>query len=372
MSEATMGPAEDHPDLQATSVGRLSLDVEDVGTSALGTVTEIQEEEVASSSDVSIDESPAPGTEKFGDRTLTSPSATFGHRRRSSAVSRRSSTSGARRSSVLSSAHEFDDFQEGEDGSDFGDFEDEEQSPFVEERSVHSQASILAPLPDTSDQERLADFLEDTIHVLFPSSESTMAVKRSNTIATENEDEFEDESPFMLTDRAISLWKQLTAAPPLQPPAWKHSRVRRLFLVSLGIPLDLDEILPKMTHKKLVLPSTKKKDKNSSTRRRKIPPPPEFELHLARQLCQTTEAALDNMDDREKTIHIATLKAHTLAASNLLTYWLEQRELAQTDKETLEAVVENLVKFHKRQMDEQVKKQAATVKKTRFSFRSGS
>lgn len=102
-----------------------------------------------------------------------------------------------------------------------------------------------------------------------------------------------------------------------------------------------------------------------------MPPPPDFELHLARQTCQTTEAAINNMDNREKMIHIATLKAHTLAASNLLTYWLEQRELAQTDKETFEAVVENLVKFHKRQMDEQLKRQATQPKKTRFSFRSG-
>lgn len=43
--------------------------------------------------------------------------------------------------------------------------------------------------------------------------------------------------------------------PPLQPPNWVKSRIRRLFLVSLGVPVDLDEILPEKKQKKLVLSS---------------------------------------------------------------------------------------------------------------------
>lgn len=151
--------------------------------------------------------------------------------------------------------------------------------------------------------------------------------------------------------------------------------MRRLFLVSLGIPVDLDEILPKMTHKKLVLPSTRKhREKKSSEERksrRKVPPPPEFEVPIARQICSKTRAALEAMDERDLQLHVNTLKAHTTAASELLTYWLEQRDAAQSDKETFEAVVANLVRYHKKQKDEQKEKASATSKKTksRFSIR---
>src|ERR1700753_1836134 len=58
-----------------------------------------------------------------------------------------------------------------------------------------------------------------------------------------------------LSDRSLSLYSQLVAPPPLAPPNWLRSRIRRLFLVSLGVPVDLDEILPASKQKKLILPS---------------------------------------------------------------------------------------------------------------------
>ena len=62
------------------------------------------------------------------------------------------------------------------------------------------------------------------------------------------------DSPIFPSERSRSLWKQLVTPPPLQPPNWTKSRIRRLFLVSLGVPVDLDEILPPSKQKKLVLP----------------------------------------------------------------------------------------------------------------------
>lgn len=58
------------------------------------------------------------------------------------------------------------------------------------------------------------------------------------------------------------------APPPLQPPDWIRSRIRRLFLVSLGVPVDLDEILPASSkQKKLVLPSLHRTTSSGSLRR---------------------------------------------------------------------------------------------------------
>jgi hypothetical protein len=128
---------------------------------------------------------------------------------------------------------------------------------------------------------------------------------------------------IFLSERSESLWSQLVAPPPLQPPDWVRSRIRRLFLVSLGVPVDLDEILPASKQKKLVLPSIHipgeksprpssdgrngalgrvKKENTSSTsldssaskserKRRGPPPPPQLDISSTTQLCATTDAA---------------------------------------------------------------------------------
>ena len=196
-----------------------------------------------------------------------------------------------------------------------------------------------------------------------------------------------DESPplpssnsVFSTERSHSLWSQLVAPPPLQPPNWVRSRIRRLFLVSLGVPVDLDEILPASKQKKLVLPSmharsdspspangqrtasrVRLKHENASStsidkggssskgkRRRGPAPAPEIDLHATKLLCTTTEAALCNMTDHELRTHAQRLADLTVKASEVLEYWLRQRDSALGDKEAFEGVIENLVKHARR------------------------
>ncbi len=185
---------------------------------------------------------------------------------------------------------------------------------------------------------------------------------------------------IFLTDRSLSLWSQLVAPPPLQPPNWVRSRIRRLFLVSLGVPVDLDEILPASKQKKLILPSTGtrgdshspsegrrdssrvrlKQDNASSasidqqsthksSRKRKGPPlPPELDLGATKMLCMTTDAALSNFDDDELRAHVRKLEELTSRASGALEYWLTRKDNALGDKEAFEGVIENLVKHARR------------------------
>lgn len=189
-----------------------------------------------------------------------------------------------------------------------------------------------------------------------------------------------DQGSIFLTDRSLSLWSQLVAPPPLQPPNWVRSRIRRLFLVSLGVPVDLDEILPASKQKKLILPSTHlrsrsqsppkgsragsrvrlKQDNESTTsidkpgaskanRKRRGPPAaPNLDVQATKMLCATTEAALDNMTDEELQAHVAKLEALTATASQTLEYWLRRKESALGDKEAFEGVIENLVKHARR------------------------
>lgn len=185
----------------------------------------------------------------------------------------------------------------------------------------------------------------------------------------------------LLTERSHSLWAQLVAPPPIQPPNWVQSRVRRLFLVSLGVPVDLDEILPASKQKKLVLPSlevdtersptrqaekettntgkTRQQENGSSTsvnttglraeRRRRGPaPPPSIDLNSARRICNTTDAALNNFTTDELESHMVTLKAYSESAKDLFEYWTLKRDSAQGEKAAFEEVIENLVKHAKR------------------------
>ncbi|KAL2271303.1 hypothetical protein VTJ83DRAFT_674 [Remersonia thermophila] len=166
---------------------------------------------------------------------------------------------------------EFDDFEEGggdADDADFGDFDDGFQEatpqPQPQEQPPPTppppQPSPLAaqPLPfsipnfENLSTAEILSVTEPYLSALFPPEtdpSSPSALSAASIMG-------KDAHPIFLTPRSASLWSQLVAPPPLQPPDWIRSRIRRLFLVSLGVPVDLDEILPaESKQKKLVLPS---------------------------------------------------------------------------------------------------------------------
>ncbi|KAF3907747.1 hypothetical protein AA313_de0209420 [Arthrobotrys entomopaga] len=158
--------------------------------------------------------------------------------------------------------------------------------------------------------------------------------------------------------------KPLCTPPPLQPPNWKLSRIRRLFLVSLGVPVDLDEILPAGTkQKKLVLPSVSNLRKSSDTgrgdgdkatrsssrrRKEKDAQAKLVDVPSARILCSTSDLKLRAFTVDELEEHVKKLEEVTKEASETLTYWLGRREAAMGDKEAFERVIENLVEFAKK------------------------
>ncbi|KAL3964274.1 hypothetical protein ACCO45_001278 [Purpureocillium lilacinum] len=184
------------------------------------------------------------------------------------------------------------------------------------------------------------------------------------------------DSTTFLTPRSASLWSQLVAPPPLAPPDWIRSRTRRLFLVSLGVPVDLDEILPASKQKKLVLPSLnisatsprtssdsrsasrlRQGDGNASStsvdtqgrpkeskRRKGAPQQPELDLVAARYLCTTTDEALDGMTNEELKQHVEKLESIQGAAKDVLEYWQKRTDEKIGDREAFEGVIENLVK----------------------------
>ncbi|KAL8992822.1 MAG: hypothetical protein Q9169_006808 [Polycauliona sp. 2 TL-2023] len=284
---------------------------------------------------------------------------------------------------------DFDDFEAQGEDDDFGDFDDgfEQSSTAPEPAALELPSISKSPFPALSFDaftsiDNISGAIEPHLDVLFPNTTSFKTQSRSQPTGSP--------PSLFLTPRSQSLFTQLTAPPPLSPPNWLRSRTRRLFLVSLGVPIDLDEILPKSKQKKLVLPSTMRtdsdhrrsdsrrrrgdgmkglKDANASTtslssqnketkdkdrRKRRggndqLPQhPPPLDNSAIRHLCSMTEAALQNMTDAEVRAHIQDLGEMTKKAGEVLEYWVKRRDAAMGEKEMFESVVGDLVKHARR------------------------
>jgi len=265
---------------------------------------------------------------------------------------------------------DFDDFEEGEDDAEFGDFDDGFREAYVSPPQAIPTASFpVLDFADLDSIESIHTATEPYINALFPPD--TIDISVLPPVSSEN--------LVFLSPRSASLWAQLVAPPPLQPPNWIRSRIRRLFLVSLGVPVDLDEILPASKQKKLILPSIhfnssgsprtstdsrsisrlKQSDGNASStsldsqdkpsrsdsRRRKGPiPPPQLDLVSARQLCTITDEALNGLTLNELKEHVKRLEKMQGTANEVLDYWTTKTDEKLGDREAFEGVIENLVK----------------------------
>ncbi|KAJ6044151.1 uncharacterized protein N7446_002347 [Penicillium canescens] len=287
-------------------------------------------------------------------------------------------------------ADDFDEFVEEQDDmgdDDFGDFDDGFQEPSAEDaEAAATDGTATTQPPSLPSVPPLIDFdtikstsdlltsLQGTLDNLLPATQDLSTLLPVESIP--------DSAAVFSTERSLSLWSQLVAPPPLQPQNWVKSRIRRLFLVSLGVPVDLDEILPASKQKKLILPSidlegsgaksptsrptsqpgkegdgtadnaekgqASSRQKHTSTSRRGAPPPPEMDLSAVRRLCATTDAALSGLTDLELESHVKELEQATQRASSVLEHWLKRRDGLVGEKEAFEGVIENLVSHVRR------------------------
>ncbi|KAI0184600.1 hypothetical protein EV127DRAFT_443746 [Xylaria flabelliformis] len=306
-------------------------------------------------------------------QALKSPST---HRRRKSSATR--SIASLRGEETIDNDDDFDEFEEGDEDADFGDFDDgfqqAEEPSTAQPMTSRPQVSIPSfPILDLDglDSEDILTASEPYLDALYPPDVLDIPPLSSPP----------NDNPIFFNPRSASLWSQLAAPPPLQPPDWIRSRIRRLFLVSLGVPVDLDEILPASKQKKLVLPSLhrvtsngslrtstdsrsvsrlRKSDANGSSvsvdsqgkekprsrsKKRKAPPQgPEFNLVAAKQLCATTEEAMRGMTDIELQRHVRKLKEMEVLANEVHEFWKKRTDEKIGDREAFEGVIENLVK----------------------------
>ena len=314
---------------------------------------------------------------------------------------------------------DFDDFAEGEEVDDFGDFDDgfepeeeeEESQPlrqpvalitpkFVSRQTselqklftytfhvpydyhcfppypitVHRELIMFQPVLNPSELHTLDALLTATqphLDALFPATANTATTTTTSSSPAPSRP---PPPATFLADRSASLWAQLIAPPPLQPPDWVRSRIRRLFLVSLGVPVDLDEILPAAAQKKLVLPYHTASSaasnphlarvaaaagdgapstptgtggaRGSSKRRRAggLPEPPAFDAVVVREISGVSDAGLAAMGDEELRKHVDSLEEWIVKGKEVLAYWVRRKEAAVGEKEAFDGVIENLVR----------------------------
>ncbi|KAI8933578.1 hypothetical protein NX059_009308 [Plenodomus lindquistii] len=280
---------------------------------------------------------------------------------------------------------DFDEFEEGGDEDDFGDFDDGfQQGEHEAETTFDNPPSHQPPVPAPSPGPPVLDFatlttLDSITSATTPYIDAIYPTQDIPTLSTD----LDPPRSIFLSERSHSLWTQLVAPPPLQPPDWVRSRIRRLFLVSLGVPVDLDEILPASKQKKLILPSihipgdrsprpssdgnrlsrVKKEGENASTtslnsdtsiskqenrKRKGPPPPPELDISSTSMLCATTDAALQNFTKDELEAHVLRLAELVTRAKEVEVYWQKRLESALGDKDAFEQVIESLVAHAKK------------------------
>ncbi|KIY69761.1 hypothetical protein CYLTODRAFT_420449 [Cylindrobasidium torrendii FP15055 ss-10] len=265
-----------------------------------------------------------------------------------------------------------------DDFGDFGDFDEAEAMPaahaFAFEEAVAGPSSSygqwealrLAPMPS---QDSLEEDLENILGPIW-TGQSLADLSTDEPIR-----EMEGINQILVTPESRNLYNMLVQSPPsTQPPNWIRSRIRRQHLIALGIPVNLDEVLPPHS-KGSPLPPL-----HITTRPMSAPPGARGGVHPSRAAISSasnsrnnsragsphprdgapgSRPAVDNdkiqellsLDMNAVSIeplatlehHLKELRVHTAQASARLTYLLQTRDALQQDSETYNGLIAELV-----------------------------
>ncbi|KAF8897739.1 hypothetical protein BD779DRAFT_1492273 [Infundibulicybe gibba] len=281
--------------------------------------------------------------------------------------------------------YDFDDFEssvhttrtdvDDDDFGDFGDFDEGETvtptafGGFVEEASVAGPSSHrewhslhLEPFPPRLELEYQVD---EIISPIWGNDDM-------HSVSTEGIREVEGISQVLVTPESRDLYKTLIKTPPpMKPPNWTLSRIRRQHLITLGIPVNLDEVLPRangnpmppleISTRPMSAPpgprgaahpphgsTTNAQNSRSGTPQPNKPPArfgPKPELDQAK-IKSLLDLDLETLTIQPLAIlerHLTDLRAQTAETSLLLTHLLQARDTLQQDSETYNGLIAELV-----------------------------
>ncbi|VDC07338.1 unnamed protein product [Peniophora sp. CBMAI 1063] len=263
-----------------------------------------------------------------------------------------------------------------DDFGDFGDFDEapQDQAGFAGDAAFEDQAQlagpshwdalVLDPLPPRAE---LRDQIENILAPVWAYDDVGSA------LSDEPIREVGGLAQVLVTPESRSLYQTLlSSAPPLSGPVnWTRSRVRRQHLISLGIPVNLDEVLPhaggkplpalQITTRPMSAPPGARPghhpngSASAGGSRRGSPAPrgpaerlglgpkpaidePKIEHLLSLGYDQLSLLPLPILEK-----HLADMRAQTAATSSLLTYTLQTRDALQQDSEMYNKLIGELI-----------------------------
>ncbi|KAG1815606.1 uncharacterized protein BJ212DRAFT_1357472 [Suillus subaureus] len=261
----------------------------------------------------------------------------------------------------------------GQDG-DFGDFSEDvtfHEEPIPGPSHTAWEPFRLTTSPSGEDLERQINRILDPVWIRDISSMTT----------DEDIRQAEGVSQILVTPESRGLYTMLMDSPPLMEPInWTRSRIRQQHLIALGLPVNLDEILPHASGKPLPplhistrpmsappgprngpLQSAPSSRTNSraGTPRMGTPQPSTRAGPIISQLGIGPKPQLDDnkveellkLDTNQLTLLplaklercLVDLRTETTNASSLLTHLLQTRDALQQDSETYNKLIAELV-----------------------------
>ncbi|KAG2042233.1 hypothetical protein BDR03DRAFT_889675 [Suillus americanus] len=285
---------------------------------------------------------------------------------------------------------DFGDFGEAEDLEGGGDFrhdtdfgQDADFGDFSEDATFHEEPIPgpsytawepfrLTPLPSGEELERQINRILDPVWIRDISSITT----------DEDIRQAEGVSQILVTPESRGLYTMLMDSPPLMEPInWTRSRIRQQHLIALGLPVNLDEILPHASGKPLPplhistrplsappgprngplqsVPSSRTNSRAGTPRmgtpqpstrtgptvsQLGIGPKPQLDDKKVEELLKLDTAdQLTLLPLAKLERYLVDLRTETTNTSSLLTHLLQTRDALQQDSETYNKLIAELV-----------------------------
>lgn len=292
---------------------------------------------------------------------------------------------------------DFDQPEAAQDGNDdFGDFDDFEEGDLDDDAGFDDDeppvspppAAAAAPLPSrtwsalTVTKRSKRDDVAADIANLLP-----LSVAAEQELTPDVLRQVPGEAQVLVAETSRTMWKELCTLPSVKPIDWVRSKTRRDYLISMGIPVNLDEIhtsrsvtgglpplkldmgtgsgshlassdsAPRRSTSSLSRSNTPSRNGTSSpaTGSRKermaekrrdelgLGAPPIVDLGRAQELVDKTESQLTLMSLPALQAMLRELHTMTTSTSVLLTHHLTLRESYQADSEMYNSMIKQLV-----------------------------
>ncbi|MBW0520537.1 hypothetical protein O181_060252 [Austropuccinia psidii MF-1] len=261
---------------------------------------------------------------------------------------------------------EFGDFDDGDGDAEIihDNFQNIQSNHFISNAS--STPLIPLKLPPTFNPEKLAEIISPCLHSLFSleSSHSNL----SNWSSTSSQKSQLDQQPsnsqitsipsIIKSSSILQIWSTLSDPNNSlrNQVDWKRSQIRRLYLVHLGIPVDLNDFLAPTPLSRLLTIDTKTLASSPSTRNsldHKILSrspvghsplkSPSFDRQRCQELIQLNQVQLTTQNLPQLNSICDELSILTQQASEFLSFKLQQRDQSIQDCQSYNTMISDLV-----------------------------